>query len=240
MTIEITSLERVAVAIWVMCVVGIDGCRGGWIAVLWRASVEVHFWPTLDHLREVPDATVVAIDIPIGLSDTGIRRCDALARRELPGRASTIFNAPARACLTSIGDYARANEISRVHSTKGLSRQSFGLLKKIREVDDYWRTSPVPLFEVHPELSFACLNAGVPLTSKTTRQGAQRRRELLASQGIIVEERHTFPLRVAGGDDVLDAAACAWSARRISEGDARCLPEIVEFDATGREMSIRY
>ena len=220
--------------------VGIDGCRGGWIAVLWRAeSVAVHFWPTIDHLREVPDATVVAIDIPIGLSEKGVRRCDTLARRELPGRASTIFNAPARACLTSTQDYARANEISKARANKGLSRQSFGLLKKIREVDDYWRSSSVPLYEVHPELSFARLNAGVPLASKKTSQGATRRRELLADVGILFEERDSLPLRIASADDVLDAGACAWSARRISEGVARCLPETPEFDATGREMSIR-
>jgi predicted RNase H-like nuclease len=105
----------------------------------------------------------IAIDIPIGLSDAGPRRCDALARRRLPGRSATVFNAPPRACLDHVDDYPGANARARQAGDQGLSRQSFGLLAKIREVDEFWPEAPGPIYEVHPELSFARLNGGVPL-----------------------------------------------------------------------------
>jgi predicted RNase H-like nuclease len=46
--------------------------------------------------------------------------------------------------------------------------------------------------------------------------------------------------RVAGVDDVLDAAVAAWSAQRIARGEARCLPDPPERDAEGRSVAIWY
>jgi predicted RNase H-like nuclease len=73
---------------------------------------------------------------------------------------------------------------------------------------------------VHPELSFAALS-GAPLTdSKHRPAGIAVRRALLEGAGIML------PHRVAGAaeHDLLDAAAVAWSARRIAAGTARVLP----------------
>lgn len=219
---------------------GIDGCRDGWIAVVWRETVtEVHFWTSIRQLHEITDAQLVAIDIPLGLSETGDRDADVLARRNLPGRSSTIFNAPPRACLDAGDDYQRASDLSRQHGSKGLSRQSFGLLAKIREVDEFWRAAPCPLVEVHPELSFARLNGGVPLAPKKSWAGVVVRRELLLAQRIDLDNFRSRPAARAAADDVLDAGVCAWTARRILIGDARCLPDPPQHDATGREMCIR-
>lgn len=228
------------VAIYDVAVVGMDGCRDGWVAVVWRHDeVQVHLWPTIHRLSEVSDVQVVAIDIPLGLSETGERQADVLARRELPGRSSTVFNAPARASLAAVEDYRLANELSRRDGSRGLSRQTFGLFAKIREVDDFWRSAPCTLYEVHPELSFARLNGGTPLASKKSWAGVLTRRELLADRGIVLDGFRGEPAARVGPDDVLDAGVCAWTAHRILRGEARSLPDPPEFDATGREMSIR-
>src|SRR5262249_22667826 len=46
-------------------------------------------------LHDLPQESLLAIDIPIGLADRGARRCDVEARRCLgPGRGSSVFPAP--------------------------------------------------------------------------------------------------------------------------------------------------
>jgi len=49
-----------------MSFVGVDGCRAGWVAVVWRGEgdeVEGHFLPTIGAVTTaVPDAEVIAID----------------------------------------------------------------------------------------------------------------------------------------------------------------------------------
>lgn len=224
-----------------MVVVGVDGCRDGWIAVVWRdGALDVHFWKSIRQVSDVAGVQVMAIDIPVGLSVTGERRAEALARERLPKRASTVFNAPPRACLDA-GDpqYARANALCRRDGGKGLSRQSFGLLAKIRDVDSFWASAPCPIFEVHPELSFARLNAGVPLAPKKSWAGVLARREMLLARGFDLDGFDGPASWRVAPDDVLDAAVCAWTARLILQGDVECLPDPPEFDATGREMSIR-
>ena len=62
-----------------MAVVGNDGCPNGWIAVVWReGAAAVRFWRSIHQAVEIPDAEVVAIDIPLGLSDNGERPAASL------------------------------------------------------------------------------------------------------------------------------------------------------------------
>ena len=223
-----------------MDVLGLDGCREGWIAVLFNdEGATAHFCARIDEVDRFANIGAIAIDIPIGLSASGERLCDTLARRALPGRTSTVFNAPPRACLEAVDDYARASEISFARGAKGLSRQSFGLLKKIKEVDDFIHVSQRRLYEVHPEVCFARLNASVALAPKKSWAGVVARQHLLAKEGIHLEGFSGRDAHRAAPDDVLDAGVCAWTARRIFEGDATCLPENSVFDDTGREMCIR-
>ena len=51
------------------------------------------------------------------------------------------------------------------------------------------------------------------------------RRAALAEQGILVPEGIRPGGRLAAADDVLDAAAVAWTARRIAAGTARSFPD---------------
>ena len=188
--------------------------------------------PTLDGLSL---QGVVGIDMPLGLLEDGWRAADVLARRALGRRGVTVFAIPPRPVWLR-PTYAEANKACRELTGKGLSAQTWGLRGKILEADAYRRKSPASLHEVHPELAFAAI-AGAPLAdSKHTAAGLVIRRELLAKAGI------TLPPKIAGTpeNDLLDAAAVAWSARRIAAADAATLSCPAQHADDGTEIAIRY
>jgi predicted RNase H-like nuclease len=222
--------------------VGVDGCAGGWIAIVLRggAFAGAAFSPGFsDLLAAVPTDTVVAVDIPIGLPQSGWRKADAEARRFLPGRASSVFAAPPRPVVQA-ATYEEANRRCRSLTGQGLSRQAFALAQKILDVDQSRAGAGARLYEVHPEVSFRAL-AGMSLRAgKRTWAGYAERRVLLERAGIVVPVDLGPAGRMAGVDDVLDAAVAAWSAHRIARGEARCLPDPPERDAEGRSVAIWY
>jgi len=209
-------------------VLGVDGCRGGWVGVLWADDCAVHVLGTIEladlvqQARELDELSAIAIDMPIDLPESAPRESDALARRRLGARSSSVFTTPMRAALHAT-THAEANAANRAASGKGLSIQAFHLLPRIREVEMWLADGAgVPLIEAHPESSFVALAGGPLIHSKRTVQGASERRLLLRSVGA---EPPTERLGVrAGVDDVLDAAAAAWTARRFVTGTAERLP----------------
>ena len=205
---------------------GVDGCPDGWVGARWDGThLTLHHAVSIDHLLIAagrPDT--VAVDIPIGLLDATARRADETARKFLGAKGSSVFPAPTRAVLAAgnYADYAAANELNRKVSSRGLSRQSFGLLRKIAEVETWRHTCGVAVHEVHPEVAFQVL-AGRPLRAgKKTWTGAGERRALLAGAGLHPPE--DVNLRGAGVDDVIDACVLAWSALRIVAGTAVTFP----------------
>ena len=225
-----------------MRVTGVDACRRGWVAVILAdpGPVVVRVHTTLAGLLGPGTGTVTGIDMPLGLLGDGWRDADLLARRVLGRRGVTVFAIPPRA-VWECETYAEANRVCRDLTGKGFSVQAWGLRRKIAEAQEFRRRassapSPVRLHEVHPELSFAAM-AGAPLAdSKHTPAGLAVRRELLAAAGI------TLPRRVAGAaeDDLLDAAAVAWSARRIAAGHAAVITSPAQRPDDGTEIAIRY
>jgi predicted RNase H-like nuclease len=221
-----------------LTVTGVDGCAAGWVAVtLGPLAVTVTVAATLGQL---PLAGVTGIDMPLGLLGAGWRDADALARRALGRRGVTVFAIPPRA-VWECQSYAEANRRCRELTGQGFSAQAWGLRRKIVEADQFRRraaTAPggVELHEVHPELSFATL-AGAPLSdSKHTPAGLAVRRDLLARAGI------ALPPKAAGAaaDDLLDAAAVAWSARRIAAGTAVTLANRGQPADDGTQISISF
>src|SRR5262249_11732766 len=119
-------------------VVGVDGCGEGWVFVLEAGdSLDVGVVSHLELLLEqLSKNAVVAVDVPIGLTECGPRECDIEARRVLGSRrASSVFPAPVRACL-SAATYAQACEAHRRADGRAMSQQAFGILNKIREVNE--------------------------------------------------------------------------------------------------------
>ena len=188
--------------------------------------------PTLNGL---PLRGVVGIDMPLGLLADGWRDADTLARRALGGRGVTVFAIPPR-LVWEQPTYAEANRACRELTGKGLSAQTWGLRGKLLEADEYRRRSPARLYEVLPELAFAALS-GAPIgASKHTPAGLAIRRQLLAQAGL------TLPARISGAaeNDLLDAAAVAWSARRIAAGQAVTLTNPAQPADDTTEIAIRY
>ncbi|MGH3303199.1 MAG: DUF429 domain-containing protein, partial [Streptosporangiaceae bacterium] len=185
---------------------------------------------------EVP-VRAIAIDIPIGLADDGARRADVLARTAAGRRWASVFMTPVRAALQA-DTYAEALAVSRARTGSGVSSQAYRLRDKILQVDSWRERAPCLVVEAHPELSFAAM-AGTPLPdSKSTWAGAVRRRQLLAAHGIdLAGDLGLSGLRV-GVDDVLDAAAVAWTATRVAAGTARRLPARAERFSDGVDCAI--
>ena len=140
--------------------VGVDGCKHGWLAVVGNlpsCRLEVHrrFESILSNH---PDALVV-VDIPIGLLDSAEgRRVDKLMRNQLRRRRSSVFPAPSRAAIHAT-DYEEAKERNHKATGKKVSKQTWGLIPKIREVDSLMTPDlQDQVRESHPELAFASLS----------------------------------------------------------------------------------
>ncbi|WP_240139168.1 DUF429 domain-containing protein [Streptomyces sp. MUM 178J] len=96
------------------------------------------------------------------------------------------------------------------------------------------------LFEAHPEVSFWALAGKTPLgPRKKSWAGQMARRSLLEAAGVALPDALGEAGRVPP-DDVLDAAAAAWSAHRIAQGSASPLPDPPERDRHGRPIAIWY
>jgi len=145
-----------------LLVAGIDGCKGGWLAVEANAGevTGTHYVTSLHDYLTGPDAAaIVAIDIPIGLTDVGPRECDPIVRKLIQPRGSSVFPAPIRPALAA-RTREEASAISQQIQGKGVGAQAFGIYDKIREVDDLLSDRPDlrdRSFEIHPELCFAAL-----------------------------------------------------------------------------------
>ena len=209
-------------------VLGVDGCRAGWIGVVLGAGhppVGVFGPSIVDLVNEAGPVDLMGIDMPIHPPDAGARPADLAAREHLGRKASSVFPTPARTVLAA-ATYEEACRVARALDGRAISRQAWSLRNKILEVDGWLASAPCPVQEVHPEVSFSLL-AGAPIAaSKRTWAGQSARRRSLELAGIPVPS-DLGPSGVAGvgADDVLDAAVVAWSARRIAEGVARSFPD---------------
>lgn len=230
-------------------VAGIDGCKGGWIAVcadLKTGNAYPVFVETLLALFERPLAPeLAAIDMPMGFADvaeSGGRACERAARAILgpAGRASCVFSAPCRPALAETA-YPAASARNRAAHGIGLSKQSFNLFPKMREADEIRRIRPtIRLHESHPEVCFARL-AGTPVrAAKKTDEGRRIRIDLLAKAGLEDVPRwiEQFQRKTVAPDDVVDAAVVCLTAIRIAKGAATALPASPERDRFGIEMAI--
>lgn len=133
---------------------GVDGCKSGWM-VAWEdggGPVRVECLPNIAAISALePDFLV--IDIPIGLADRGSREADRLARSLLGTRGCCIFSAPLRGMLACTTHREACVLGDRVHG-KRISIQAWGIVPKIREVDDYLTPAAQSrIREGHPEVS---------------------------------------------------------------------------------------
>jgi predicted RNase H-like nuclease len=227
---------------------GIDGCKDGWVCVFKDASTGALSVRVINRVAELLDPgmrpDIAMIDIPIGLPDSGSREADLAARAYLGSpRASSVFPCPIRPVLKS-NSYEDACSIGLQTDGRKLSKQSWAILPKIREVDDFlcadikrqrW------LREVHPEVCFAVWNAGAAMVDgKKSLRGQEARRALVES---VYGDALRSMIRSQFGrgfamDDLLDAFAALWTCERVMEGQARTFPLNPKKDSAGLSMEM--
>lgn len=235
--------------------VGLDGCRAGWIGAFVRPAgeeVRVRTMPRMADIADAPEKpAVIAIDMPIGLPErTGVggRAAENAIRPLLGARQSSVFSVPSRAALEA-SDHREACHIALATSDppRKISKQLFMIAPKIREVDAALRsdaTLAARTFEVHPEAAFWRLNGECALTEpkkikgKVYEPGLRLRRGLLIAAGLPRDCVEAAPPAGAAADDLLDALACAAIARRIQDGIAQPFPHPPPRDAYGLPMAI--
>jgi len=231
-------------------VVGVDGCRGGWLACVYTLepkAVKLKVFPTFKELLcELSTSGHIAIDIPIGLpNDAMPRACDVEARTFIGPRRSSVFPTPPR-CLLSCETIEEAREISLDRFQRSISNQAFAIMPKIKEVD----TEIAPetqdrVFEVHPEVCFREMARRALENAKRSQDGYNERREIVKERmGLdLPDVQHWRKSYCLEGDrvqrdDVLDAIAAAWTARRKLEKKSRTIPTTPQKDERGLRMEI--
>lgn len=231
---------------------GVDGCRAGWIVALARLDPVINRLDRLqfilcphfsDVLNLTPIPTIIAVDMPIGLLDTpqpGGRECDQLARRLLGRRASSVFSPPSRLVL-------HATHYDQVRAY-GMSRQAYGILPKIREIDGLLTPAhQTTVYEAHPELAFMRL-AGTPMQiNKKTAAGREERLRALrrapqpryrSLQAALQRALSTYKRAQVSQDDLLDACVLLRTSHRLATAQAQHLPTTPTWDAEGLRMEI--
>lgn len=237
MLLEFSALVRCEGSLFV----GVDWCRGKWLAAELRGGVLVtRLHDDIAALcRCYESAEAVLIDTPIGLADSAENehlRPDRQARTYLrsSARKSSVFNAPYRGAV-----YADSPDEQRAKSRtlgKGISAQTVAIIPMIRQVDTFLRETPQwqnRLLESHPELAFQALNHGNGLvSSKHTPEGISER------TAIIREYIPDFEPAQSHAEDRLDAVCLAVTAKLGSESGFRTIPESPVCDSTGLKMQI--
>ena len=222
---------------------GIDGCRTGWIALRLNTQNQSLQLIHAAQWRHLPwrESDRTAVDMPIGLTDTGPRECDIAARRLLPvSRKSSVFPPPRRYML-ACKDWNTAHRLGLEREGTGISKQAWNITAKIRELDEsITPADQTRVREVHPELVFHLLGGGAPLPPKRQTTGRRARLKLLRSAGLpdLTPHLGRLPRKTAGPDDIIDAAACLFTALRLLHGEAQCLPPRPPRDRRGLRMEI--
>ena len=207
-----------------MRVLGLDACRKGWAGVLLDADGTTD-GVFLSELAEVDELDVdgVGVDIPIGLATDHVRAADLAARSYLGRRRASVFITPVRAAFAE-ASHAAASAVNREVTGSGISIQAWGLRQKVLEADRWARATHHHLWEVHPEVAFALLLGEPAAHPKTTWSGHQERRAVL-DEALVQLDRVGELGGMAAADDVLDAAAVAWSTRRLVRGGGESWPD---------------
>jgi predicted RNase H-like nuclease/5'-deoxynucleotidase YfbR-like HD superfamily hydrolase len=199
---------------------GIDICRAGWCVVkadnLGNSTVCL-----INHIEILLEmcADIAVIDIPIGLTDSGEDRAfDREARKILEKRRNSVFAVPCRSAVYE-ETYERACEINKRLTNKGISSHSWGIVPKIREIDEFLCNNPDKkdfLVENHPEVCFTLLRGTPCQYSKKNQQGENERigvlRKYLDINDLITNHQHS--INELARDDIIDAAVLAVTGLR--------------------------
>jgi predicted RNase H-like nuclease len=225
-------------------VIGVDGCPGGWIAAIWEGDKLKTKLFELRQFVEILDepAAMIAVDMPIGFPENYGRSADREARKALLPFGSRVFPVPCREAIHA-ANYTEAIRLNKLRSDGvSIPPVTNAIRPRMQEIDKLMSVEiEKRLREVHPEVCFCVMNGGVPLAhKKKTLEGERQRLELLRSSGFPTLDWNELSYRRSQvkRDDIVDACAAAWTARRILENRAKHFPESEERDNLGLLMRI--
>ena len=210
----------------------------------------VHVFPNIQALWEHHHkAKLILIDMPIGLVDKGTepRGCDRAARGELGLRRSSVFPAPLRGVL-GCETYEQACALNHKRSGKKISKQTWSIVPKIKELDTFMRGNEQArkkVRESHPEVCFTMLAGGKPMEHpKKTAVGFMDRLHLIerfdpSAQDWVRQAADDYPPKQVATDDVIDAMILAIVAAG-GERNLQTLPANPQVDGKGLAMEIVY
>lgn len=126
---------------------------------------------------------------------------------------------------------------------KKTSLQAWGIVPKVRELDDLLTTDGAlvrRVFEVHPEVTFTEWAARPMEFSKKKAAGRAERLNLIESvwPGATDRSRKELDSGDYQLDDLYDAFAALWTAQRIATGTHRFIPATEELDSQDLPMRI--
>ena len=226
--------------------IGVDGCRGGWIAaVLDHGDMRLERYDELTlSIEKYPVFDAFLIDIAIGLrNNTEQIRPDDEARKELGPKASTVFPIPSRDAVYADGEDAQKQENIRTLG-KSLAKQSIAIIPKIRELDIFLNDHPEyknKILESHPEVDFARLNGTVLMSRKKEEPGPSHRIAVLSEFLDIKDLYGMYDKAKKLGckqDDLIDAICLAVTGALYAHGEYETVPAEPELDEKGLLMQL--
>ena len=226
--------------------IGVDGCRGGWIAaVLDHGDMRLERYDELPLLIEkYPAFDAFLIDMAIGLrNSTKEIRPDDEARKELGPKASSVFPIPCRDAVYADGEDAQKQENIRTLG-KSLAKQSIAIIPKIRELDTFLNDHPEyknKILESHPEVDFARLNGAVLMSRKQEEPGPSQRIAVL-SEFLDIKDLYGMYDKAkkleCKQDDLIDAICLAVTGALYAHGQHETIPAEPEQDEKGLLMQL--
>jgi len=237
-------------------ILGIDGCRAGWVAasIDRNNKIEITLFRNITELWErFKRANLIFIDIPIGLIDVfskeKVRNCDVEARKILgPKRGSSIFPAPSREATRALSHKDACRENMLITGRK-ISMQTWNISKKIKEVDSFLletKRANYIIKESHPEVCFYALSGSPMVFSKKNINGVFERKNVLKKfipdlDFILERGLSKYNKSQVNIDDLLDCLALAVSAElAFKSNNISRIPEIEQIDSKGFVMEISY
>ena len=239
--------------------VGVDWASKGWLTSVasddgsWSAEMHPAMSSVWYHHKE---AEQILVDIPIGLPKDYRRDCDEQARDEIGKRRSSVFFTPCREAVET-ASYEEAKDINVKQTGDSISSQSWGIIPRIREVDEFLQDHSEAqgvVRESHPEVCFNAFDQDGQITEpKSTEEGREQRLSVLETveAGLRKEYRNiikthidtppAFARRISTNarDDIVDAMVLALTAKH-SEGAYSTIPENPKTDSKEHPMEIVY
>ena len=239
-----------------MKIAGVDGCHGGWIVAscINENKPEIIFFSKFkDILVKLQDYDVLTVDMPIGFcsvkSNNGKRPADQMAKKSLGKRGGSVFYAPAKEVMEELlskkidleyndTNYKKVCCIFKRITQKKVGKQTFGIIKKMMEINSIPLENMKNVYEFHPEITWikSCGLENLDnntLKSKKNHEGKEQRINCLEKcLGVnkecinnLIEMSRNNRKKDISKDDIIDALSGLIVARRIYDNYYQTIPE---------------